>query len=76
MNSNRQKCPECGRQNVFATTTNSGGGYGPMLLPCLGGFFRMAKFEVLVCADCGLAHYYAEPAARVKLPQAQQWRSI
>jgi predicted nucleic-acid-binding Zn-ribbon protein len=76
MNSNRQKCPECERQNVFATISNSGAGYGPMFLPGLGGFLRMAKFEVLVCADCGLTRFYAEPDARTKLSGAKGWSRI
>ena len=76
MNSNPKTCPECGRQNLYATTTNSGGGYGPMLLPRLGGFLRMAVFQVVVCADCGLTRFYAEPEARGKLPMAKAWRPL
>lgn len=76
MNSNRKKCPECGLENIYATTTNSGGGYGPILLPQLGGFLRMAAFEVLVCANCGLTRFYADAAARTKLPGANKWRRL
>ena len=73
MNVNQQKCPECDGSNLFCTETDSGGGYGPMLLRGLGGFLRMAKFRVVVCGDCGLTRFYAEPSARSKLPQAKAW---
>ena len=70
-------CPECGRHNLYATTTRSGGGYGPMLLPKLGSFWQFfARFEVVVCGDCGLTRFYAEPSARAKLPTVKAWRRL
>jgi predicted nucleic-acid-binding Zn-ribbon protein len=70
-------CPECGRQNLYANTTRSGGGYGPVLLPKLGSFWKFfASFEVVVCADCGLTRFYAEPSARTKLPTTKAWRRL
>jgi predicted nucleic-acid-binding Zn-ribbon protein len=74
MNVNQHICPECKSPNLFCIETNSGGGYGPILLPRLGGFLRMARFCVVVCADCGLTRFYAEPGARAKLPRANGWR--
>lgn len=74
MNVNQHKCPECDGPNVFHTETNSGSGYGPVLLPGLGGFLRMARFRVVVFADCGLTRFYAEPDARAKLPRKNAWR--
>jgi len=69
-------CPECGKTNLFVTTTNSGGGYGPMLLPKLGGFIVPATFEVVVCADCGLTRFFASPDARNRLATTKNWRKI
>ena len=69
-------CPECDGHSLYQTTTRSGGGYGPVLLPRLGRFLRMADFHVLVCADCGLTRFYAEPSARAKLPTASQWNPL
>ncbi len=66
-------CPECGQNNLFATTTNAGSGYGPMLLPKLGGFIVPATFEVVVCADCGLTRFFASSEARSKLATAKKW---
>ena len=47
-----------------------------MLLPNLGGFFRFPKFEVVVCADCGLTRFYADAPARAKLPTAKNWSRL
>jgi len=73
MSSNKTHCPECAGANLYCTETNSGGGYGPILLPGLGGFIRLARFQVVVCADCGLTRFYAEPNARAKLARARAW---
>lgn len=78
MKNDKVKCPECGAASLYRTTTNSGGGHGPMLLPELGrSFWRpFAKFQVVVCAVCGLTRFYAEPDARLKLPTADGWLPI
>lgn len=49
-----------------------------MLLPDLGrSFWRpFAKFQVVVCAECGLTRFYAEGEARAKLSTASQWVRI
>ncbi len=73
---NAKPCPECGQKNLFVTTTNSGGGYGPMLLPKLSGFFTTAKFEVVVCADCGLTRFFASTEARNRLATTSNWRHL
>lgn len=78
------KCSECGAAALYRTTTNSGGGYGPALLPGLerpfsmGAFFSgtFAKFDVVVCAECGLTRFYADLDARAKLPTATGWLPI
>ena len=76
MNINKQKCPESDGQDLYFTETNSGGGYGPILLPGLGRFMRLARFRVLVCAGCGLTRFYATQDARAKLPAAKAWRPL
>lgn len=52
--------------------------HGPLLLPGLNrSFWRpFAKFQVVVCADCGLTRFYAEASARAKLPTAEGWLPI
>ncbi|NBV24698.1 MAG: hypothetical protein EBS05_22605 [Proteobacteria bacterium] len=83
MNTDRKNCPECGTQSLFQSTTNAGGGYGPVLLPGLGkmAFWGkvqtvMPQFRVVVCAACGLTRFYAEAAACARLPEADNWQRI
>ena len=57
-------CPECGSADLFSTPdVPAGGGYAPLTLPGLGGFFSAARMTVLVCRDCGFIRYYASPEA-------------
>ena len=76
MNTNFQKCPECESESLYRAAVNSGGGYGPMLLPGLGSFLTMAQFKVILCGNCGLTRFYAEPSALAKLPKARAWRRV
>jgi predicted nucleic-acid-binding Zn-ribbon protein len=76
MNSSLSTCPECGQKNLYTVTTNSGGRYGPMLLPNLGGFLRLPQFRVVTCADCGLTRFYADDNARAKLPISSKWKRL
>ena len=69
-------CPECGQKNLFVTTTSSGGGYGPMLLPKLGSFFVPAAFNVVVCAECGLTRFFASTEACNKLSTTAAWKRL
>ena len=71
-----RKCPECDGATLFTTTTSSGGPYGPFLLPSLGGFLNSAKFRVVVCQDCGLTRFYAQPEALKKISEASQWQRV
>ncbi len=75
MNSN-QNCPECSSENLHFTVTRSGGPYGPMFLPGLGSFLTPAQFRIVLCADCGLTRFFAEPSALTKLVKSRAWRRI
>ena len=76
MKTDSKICPECAEQNLYTRTVYSSGGYGPSLLRGLGNLLYTPKFSVVVCADCGLTRFYAEPRAVAKLPQAQDWRRV
>ena len=76
MNPNAKSCPECGGATYAHTSVYGGSGHGPYFLPGLGGFLRMARFKIVVCGDCGLMRFYAEPDAVAKLPQAKQWEHL
>ena len=61
---------------LYHNTVKSAGPYGPVLLPGLGGFLNFAQFKVVVCGDCGLTRFYAEPDALAKLPGAKKWSRL
>lgn len=52
-----KKCPECGSDEIYAKVVNAVGGYGPNLLPGVGGFWG-GKFEIYVCGKCGHSQFY------------------
>jgi predicted nucleic-acid-binding Zn-ribbon protein len=71
------KCSHCGEENVYKTEgVSSRGGYGPDLLPALHGFFRSAKFDVIVCANCGLTQFFADETARTRVLSSTRWRKV
>ena len=70
-------CPECGKGNLYRSAQiNAGGGHAPNYLPGLGTFFYSAKFQLVVCRDCGLTRHYASKEARDKLPASTKWTRI
>jgi predicted nucleic-acid-binding Zn-ribbon protein len=70
-------CPECGGKSLYSgPPTSAGGGHAPNYLPGLGRFFSSAKFVLVVCRDCGLTRFYAQPDARAELTESSKWRLI
>jgi hypothetical protein len=47
-----------------------------MFLPGLGSFLTPAQFRVVLCADCGLTRFFAEPGALTKLIKSRAWRRV
>lgn len=76
MKTDSRQCPECDGRNLYVTSATSAAGYGPILLPGLGGFLTYARSNIVICADCGLIRFYAEPSTRAKLPTASQWTRL
>ncbi len=58
MNVNVKDCPNCGSTDLRIAMADATGGEGPDLLPGVGGFFRRAKFAVVVCCGCGLTRFF------------------
>jgi predicted nucleic-acid-binding Zn-ribbon protein len=70
-------CPNCGGRTLYSgPATSAGGGHAPNYLPGLGSFLRSARFELVVCRDCGLTRFFASSEARKKLKESPKWRSI
>ena len=49
-------CRNCGSSELFTASVPAGGGLSPSLLPV--GALHGARFENIVCADCGLTEWY------------------
>jgi predicted nucleic-acid-binding Zn-ribbon protein len=70
-------CPGCGGTTLYQRKdVGSGSSHGPDFLPDLGKVFFSAKFAVVVCRDCGLTRFYAQPEARAKLKDSKKWRLV
>jgi predicted nucleic-acid-binding Zn-ribbon protein len=49
-------CPNCESRRLYESKgITAGGGNAPNYLPGLGGTFSAEKFNLVICADCGLA---------------------
>ena len=70
-------CPNCGGNNLYRSRPVSACGlHGPNLLPGLGRVFRWAKFQVVLCVDCGLARYVAGTEEKEQVKQSKKWDRI
>jgi predicted nucleic-acid-binding Zn-ribbon protein len=69
-------CPHCNGASLYTQRLTSGGGHGPYFLKGLGSFLHMAEFDVVVCADCGLTQFFAEPDARKKVSVSTGWQRV
>ena len=72
-------CPECNSNKVYQYKEDieSGGGYGPDLLPkAAPGMFSIAKLLPVVCVECGYIRLYASEKAREKLEASKHWVQV
>jgi DNA-directed RNA polymerase subunit RPC12/RpoP len=70
-------CPNCGGRTLYrGPATSSGGGHAPNYLPGLGRFLSPARFVLVVCRDCGLARFFAQPEARARLKDSGKWKAV
>ena len=70
-------CPNCNSTNLYkADRISSGGGYAPNYLPGLGRPFFRAKFDVVVCVDCGLTRFFAREEERLRITRSKHWERI
>ena len=70
-------CPNCGsRAQYRSREVSSGGGHAPNYLPGLGSFWVSGRFTIVVCRDCGLTRFFAQPEAREKLGDSEKWTLV
>jgi len=69
-------CPNCRGNTLYESQpVGSGGGHAPEYLRGLGRWYRSARF-VVVCRDCGLTRFFAEPEARRRLSESKHWKAV
>jgi predicted nucleic-acid-binding Zn-ribbon protein len=79
---NRTPCLNCGAKTLYRSReVSASGGYGPDLLPGLGraiaGLIKTSgRFTLVVCADCGLARFFATAEARSRLADSRDWAKL
>ncbi len=50
---NKENCPVCGSNEIYYRNVRAVGGYGPDLLPDIGGIMTRKYFESFICGNCG-----------------------
>jgi len=69
-------CPECNSSKVYQykEEIESGGGYGPDLLPkAASGLFSIAKLLPVICVECGYMRLFASEEARKTVETSKHW---
>ena len=70
-------CTNCGSKNQYRSKeVSAGGGHAPNYLPGLGSFWKVEKFTLVVCGDCGLTRFFARPEAAAKLSASEKWTRV
>jgi len=71
-------CPNCGGSDLYRSQrpVSAGGGYAPNYLPDLGAWYRVARFSIVVCRQCGLTRHFAEREALARLGDSSRWQRV
>ena len=69
-------CPNCEGTNLFTRSVAAATGKGPQFLRGLGSFLHYPRFDVVVCADCGLTRFFAEPGTYQQVASHPSWQRI
>src|SRR5690349_14009138 len=77
---NYSPCPTCGSeelywsQSVTGTSANTATDYPGVQTGIRGGISLAGTFRLLMCADCGLTRFYADPVTTKKLAGSFRWK--
>jgi hypothetical protein len=69
------KCLICSSSSLLCAETGSSGGYGPILLPGTGSF-KPAKFNVVVCSNCGFVHWFVRSQDIDKVRKSRKFKPL
>ena len=67
------KCLICESDSLLTAEAGSYGAYGPILLPGTGTF-RPAKFNVVVCTNCGYVHWFVRYQDIEKVKKSRKFK--
>jgi hypothetical protein len=68
-------CPHCAGTELYSRR-RSAAGEQLYLLAGLGRFLHTAQMDVVVCVDCGLMRFFAEPKARENARTNKEWKRL
>jgi predicted nucleic-acid-binding Zn-ribbon protein len=72
-----ESCPHCSGTELYVRRLSAcGGGGGSYFLQGLGELLHYAHFDVVVCAQCGLTQFFAEPLAQRNVRNHPDWQRI
>ncbi len=75
--SESRTCRACGNDRVLMTRVAARGGYGPDLLPGVGGrVFQVPRFEMYVCSDCGLVDFVVPQEYLPIIRSSKKWSRV
>lgn len=69
-------CPHCSGTALYVRRVTAFRNGSPYFLDGLGEFLHYAHFDIVVCADCGLTQFFAEPLAQKNVRNHSQWQRI
>ena len=69
------KCTLCSSSSLLSAEIGSSGGYGPILLPDTG-IFKPAKFNLVVCTNCGFAHWCVRKQDIEKVKNSRKFKPL
>lgn len=67
------KCQSCGKEKLLVADVSAAGAYGPNLLPGTG-LFVSAKFNIVICSNCGFVHWYVRSQDIEKVKKSKKFK--
>jgi hypothetical protein len=69
------KCIICSSNSLLSAEASSASGNGPNLLPGTGVFIP-AKFNVVVCTNCGFVHWFVRSQDIDKVKNSRKFKPL
>ncbi len=76
MSEKPKSCPSCGGTDLYLTTTQARGTFGPDLLPGVGSTFTGAKMDIVACSECGHLSFFAAKPYWNEIRNSKKWKKV